>query len=133
MVIKRTSTRLATAVIAAAMVFGAFALPAQAALRHIDGTVLSKNTADRTFRISTQNGNRIRIKVNSSTRFERIPGGFGGLHQGLRVEVDAKRTANGLVAVQVETRGGGGGGGDDGGADDNGSGGGGADDGPNHT
>jgi len=128
MVIRRTLTRLATAVIAAALVLGAFALPAQAALRHIDGTVLSKNDADRSFRISTQNGNRVRIKVNALTRFERIPGGFGGLHQGLRVEVDAKRTASGLVAVQVETRGGG----DDDGADDNG-GGGGDDDGPNHT
>jgi hypothetical protein len=112
------------------MALAVFALPAQAALRHIDGTVLSKNAADRTFRISTQNGNRVRIKVNGSTQFERIPGGFGGLHQGLRVEVDAKRTANGLIAVQVETRGGSG---DDGGADDNGGGGGGADDGPDHT
>jgi hypothetical protein len=132
MVIKRTMARLATAVIAAAMALGVFALPAQAALRHIDGTVLSKNAADRTFRISTESGNRLRVKVNASTQFERIPGGFGGLRQGLRVEVDAKRTANGLVAVQVETRGGGGGD-DDGGADDDGSGGGGADDGPNHT
>ena len=131
MVIKCTSAQLATAVIAMAMALGVLALPAQAALRHIDGTVLSKNAADRTFRIATQNGNRIRIKVNSSTRFERIAGGFGGLHQGLRVEVDAKRTANGLLAVQVETRGGGGD--DDGGADDNGGGGSGADDGPNHT
>jgi len=129
---KRVSLFAVTAVVAA-MMLGALALQAQAALRHIDGTVLSKNSAERTFRIATQNGNRIRIQVNSSTRFERIAGGFGGLRKGLQVEVDARRTADGLVAVQVEPQGGGGGGNDDGGGDDHGSGGGGADDGPNHT
>ncbi len=129
---KRVSLLVATAALAATAMLGALALPAQAALRHIDGTVVSKNGSDRTFKISTQSGNRLRIKVTSATKFQRIAGGFGGLHQGLRVEVEAKSTANGLVAVQVETPGGGGGGG----ADDNGGGGGGgggADDGPNHT
>jgi hypothetical protein len=118
---------------AAAMMLGVLALQAQAAIRHIDGTVLSKDSTERTFRIATQNGNRIRIQVNSSTQFERIAGGFGGLRKGLQVEVDARRTENGLVAVQVEPQGGGGGGGDDDGGDDHGSGGGGDDDGPNHT
>ncbi|MGN6663917.1 MAG: hypothetical protein ACTHK6_06915 [Solirubrobacterales bacterium] len=42
------------------------------------------------------------------------------LHAGLRVEVEAKETANGLLAKHVETPGGAGGGG-------------GHDDGPNHT
>jgi len=93
--------------------------------------VVSRNADDHSFRIKTQNGNRIRIKVNASTRFERIAG-FGGLRKGLGVEVDAKSTANGLVATQVETRGGGGGD-DDGSGDDHGIGGGGDDDGPNHT
>jgi hypothetical protein len=113
----------------AALALGAVALPAQAAVRHIDGTVVSKNADDDSFRIRTQNGNRIRIKVTSTTRFERLAG-FGALHKGLAVEVDAKSTSNGLVATQVEGRGGGGGGAD-GGGDDHG--GGGADDGPNHT
>jgi len=103
---------------------GILALPAQAALRHIDGTVLSKNSDNRTFRIVTQNGNRLQIKVNGTTRFERI-GGFGALHKGLRIEVDAQPTDSGLLAKQVEPQGGGGGGDDHGG--------GGADDGPNHT
>jgi hypothetical protein len=126
-------TRRTTSVLViAALALSAFALPAQAALRHIDGTVVSKNADNHSFRIKTQNGNRIRIKVTSSTDFERIAGGFGGLHKGLEVEVDTKTTPNGLVATQVELRGGGGGGDDDGG-DDHGSGGGGADDGPNHT
>jgi hypothetical protein len=125
--------RTVSVLVIAALALGAVALPAQAALRHIDGTVISKNADDHSFRITTQNGNRVRIKVTSNTRFERIGGGFGGLHKDLQVEVDAKSTANGLVATQVETRGGSGGGNDDGGGDDHGSGGGGADDGPNHT
>jgi Domain of unknown function (DUF5666) len=122
MILKRVSLLIATT----ALTLGAIALPAQAALRHIDGSVVSKNAADRTFRLSTQSGDTVRIKVTSSTKFQRLAG-FGALHKGLRIEVDAKTTANGLVATQVETPGGGGGGG---GADDTGGGG---DDGPNHT
>jgi len=133
MLSKRVSVLLMTAALAATMMLGALAVQAQAALRHIDGTVLSKNSDNRTFRLTTQGGSQVRIKVTSSTEFERISG-FGALHKGLQIEVDAKTTSNGLVAVQVETRGGGGGGGaDDNGGDDHGGGGGGADDGPNHT
>jgi hypothetical protein len=131
---KRVSALVATAALAATMMLGAIAVPAQAALRHIDGTVVSKNTDNHSFRIKTQSGSQVRIKVTSSTRFQRIAGGFGGLHKGLAVEVEAKTTSDGLVATQVETRGGGGNGG--GGADDNGGGhhgGGGSDDGPNHA
>jgi uncharacterized lipoprotein YajG len=131
---KGRAALLATVVLAGALAVGLVAAPAQAALRHIDGTVLSKNSDNRTFRISTQSGNTVRIKVNGTTEFERIAG-FGALRKGMRIEVDAKTTANGLVAKQVEPQGGNGGGGgdDDSGGDDHGSGGGGADDGPNHT
>lgn len=113
MVTKRVSLLLATAALTATMMVGVLVTPAQAALRHIDGTVLSKNASDRTFRLTTQSGGTVRIEVTSSTKFQRI-GGFGGLHKGLRIEVEAKRTANGLVATHVETPGGGGGGADDG-------------------
>jgi uncharacterized membrane protein YgcG len=131
---KNRSALFATAALAAALMVGLFAVTAQAALRHIDGTVVSKNSDNRTFRISTQSGNTIRVKVNGTTDFERIAG-FGALHKGMRIEVDARTTANGLVAKQVEPQGGsgGGGGGDDSSGDDHGGGGGGADDGPNHT
>ncbi|MGN6203160.1 MAG: hypothetical protein ACTHNY_12255 [Solirubrobacterales bacterium] len=126
--------RSASIFLIAALALGATALPAQAAVRHIDGTVVSKNADNHSFRIKTQNGNLIRIKVTSSTCFERLAG-FGALGKGLAVEVDAKSTSNGLVATQVERRGGSGGGGgaDDVGGDDHGGSGGGADDGPNHT
>jgi len=132
--IGRRAALFATLVLAGALTVGLIAAPAQAALRHIDGTVVSKNSDNRTLRISTQSGNTIRIKVNGTTEFERIAG-FGALHKGMRIEVDAQTTSNGLLAKQIEPQGGngGGGGGDDSGGDDHGSGGGGADDGPNHT
>lgn len=131
--IRRRAALLATVVAAGALSVGLLAAPAQAALRHIDGTVVSKSSDNRTFKLSTQSGNTIRIKVNGTTKFDRIAG-FGALHKGMRVEVDAQSTANGLVAKQVEPQGGGGGGGnDDSGGDDHGGGGGGVDDGPNHT
>jgi hypothetical protein len=119
--------RIASVLVLAALALAAVALPAQAAVRHLDGTVVAKNAADHSFRLKTQSGSRIRIKVTSSTRFQRIAGGFGGLHKGLAIEVEAKSTSNGLVATQVETRGGGGGGGDTGGGHHGGS------DGPNHA
>jgi hypothetical protein len=109
--------------VAGAMMFGLFATPAQAALRHLDGTILSKNVSAKSFQISTQNGNQVRIKINGNTVFQRITGGFGGLHKGMRVEVEAKQTSNGLLAKHVEPKESGGGGG---------GGGGGADDPPNH-
>jgi hypothetical protein len=112
--------------LAGALLLAAHATQAEAALRHLDGAVLSRDSGTRTFRISTQNGSHVRIKVNASTQFERIQGGFGGLHKGLRVEVEAKKTSNGLLAKHVEPRQSGGG------AEGGGGGGGGADDGPNH-
>lgn len=127
MAAKRVSSLLAVAALAAALVAAALASPASAALRHIDGTVVSKNAKDHSFKLSTQSGT-LRIRVDSATVFERISG-FGALRRGLAIEVDAKRTGNGLLAKQIETQGGGGE--DGGGGDDHG--GHGADDGPNHT
>jgi hypothetical protein len=129
MTYKRVSLLLVTAALAATMTIGLLAAPAQAALRHIDGTVASKNASDHTFRITTQSGNHLRIRVNSSTVFQRIAGGFSGLHAGMRIEVEAQPTSNGLLAKHVETPGGGGGGGEDDGGGHHG----GNDDGPNHT
>lgn len=125
---KRFPSLLATCAIVAAMIAGVLATTAQAAVRHIDGTVISKNSDNRSFKLSTQSGT-VRIKVNSGTEFERIGGGFGGLRKGLAIEVDARTSANGLIAIQVEPQGGNGGGG----SDDSGGHGGGSDDGPNHT
>ncbi len=70
---------------------------------------MSKNVGAKTFQISTQNGNHVRIKINANTVFQRITGGFGGLHKGMRVEVEAKQTSNGLLAKHVEPKESGGG------------------------
>jgi uncharacterized membrane protein YgcG len=127
----KRATLIATAALAAALMVGVLAAPATAALRHVDGTVLSKNGDNRTFKMSTQSGT-LMIKVNSTTTFERLSG-FGALRKGLAIEVDYVKTSSGLVAKQIETQGGGGGGSDDSGGDDHGGSGGGSDDGPNHT
>lgn len=123
MLSKRVSVLIAAAL--AALAISVLAVPAQAALRHIDGTVASKNASNHTFRITTQSGNKLTIRVNSATKFQRIAGGFSGLHAGMQIEVEAQQTDKGLLAKHVETRNGGGGNG--------GGGGGGSDDGPNHT
>jgi hypothetical protein len=127
--LRKRAVLLVTTVLAGALAIGLVAAPAQAALRHVDGTVISKNGDNRTFKIRTENGNRLQIKVNGTTEFERIAG-FGALRSGMQVEVDYLRTDSGLLARQVEPQGGGGGG-DDSGGDDHGAGG--SDDGPNHT
>lgn len=121
MVGKRVSNLVVAAALAATMIFGILASQAQAALRHIDGTVVSKVAGDHTFRITTQGGGGVQIRVNGSTVFQRIAG-FGALHKGMSIEVEARTTSGGLVAKHVEPRGGGGG---------NGAGGG--HDGPSHT
>jgi hypothetical protein len=122
---KSVTSKLTIAVIAAALTVGVLATAAQAAVKHYDGTVISKNSTAKTFRITTQGGSKLTFKVNGNTAFERIAGGFGGLRSGLAIEVGAIQTKSGLVAKQVEPQGGGGGGG--------GHHGGGSDDGPNHT
>jgi hypothetical protein len=113
---KSLSAVLAITMVAGALMFSLFATPAQAALRHLDGTILSKNVSAKTVQISTQNGKQFRIKINANTVFQRISGGFAGLHKGIRVEVEAKQTDNGLLAKHIEPKESGGGGG--GGADD---------------
>jgi hypothetical protein len=113
--VKRERVRLLTVALAAIALLAALvASDAQAALRHFDGTVLSKNAGTHTFRIKTQSGNRVRFHVNGKTEFERIPGGFAGLHRGLRVQVDARRADQGWLAKHVEKHRRGGGGADDG-------------------
>jgi hypothetical protein len=125
---KSVASTLAVTVIAGALTFGVLATAAQAALRHFDGTVVSKNSAAKTFRITTQGGSKLTLKVNGNTVFERIAGGFSGLRAGLAIQVDAVQTQAGLVAKKVEPQSSGGGGGGGGGGH-----GGGSDDGPNHT
>jgi hypothetical protein len=122
---KRVTSILAISVIAAALSLAVLATAAQAAVRHFDGTVATKNAAAKTFQITTQGGSKVTLKVNASTVFERIAGGFSGLRQGMQIQVDAAPGNGGLVAKKVEPQSSGGG--------EGGGHGGGSDDGPNHT
>jgi hypothetical protein len=101
---KRKAGAVAAIVAAAALVPAAFAAPASAALVDHDGKVLSKESkGTNSFRIKDdETGEKIRFRVNSNTRFERIPGGFSGLRRGLVISVDGHTRANGFVADEVE-------------------------------
>ena len=81
---------------------------ASAATRQYEGTVVSVNRTAKTFKLKDAQRGTIRVKVRSSTRFERIAG-FAGLKKGLtRVEATVKRSGGRWVAVSVQRSGGGG-------------------------
>jgi len=85
------------------------AAPAAAqAATHFEGTVVSVNRDNRTFRLHDSQRGTIRIKVTSRTRFERIAG-FSGLRKGMtRIEAMVHRSNGRWIASQVERSGGGG-------------------------
>jgi hypothetical protein len=86
---------------------------ASAATRQYEGTVVSVSSTDRSFRLRDSERGTVRVKVVSSTRFERISG-FSGLRAGQRdIEVTVKRSNGRWVATDVERSGGGGHHGDD--------------------
>ena len=79
-----------------------------ATVREYEGTVVSVNRDNRTFRLHDSERGTIRIRVNRSTRFERIDG-LRGLHRGMnRVEATVRRSNGRWVALEVERSGGGG-------------------------
>ena len=97
--------RIAVPVILTAAVAAA---PAAASAAEFEGTVLSVNRENRTFRLDDSERGIKRIKVNRNTRFERIDG-FRGLRAGMRnVETVVKRRNGRWVAIEVERSGGGG-------------------------
>jgi hypothetical protein len=103
-----TITRKATPVLIAAALAGG-AVPATAsAARQFEGTVVSINRDARTFRLHDSERGTKRIKVTSTTRFERIAG-FAGLRKGMRrVEATVRRSNGRWIAISVERSGGGG-------------------------
>ena len=81
---------------------------AQAATREYEGTVVSVNRDNRTFRLHDSERGTVRIKVRRSTRFERIAG-FSGLRRGqTNIEATVRRVNGRWVALEVERSGGGG-------------------------
>jgi hypothetical protein len=116
------STR--TVVPLALVVAGIAAAPAAAAptadaaaLREFEGTVVSVNRDNRTFRLRDSEHGTERIRVTRNTDFERIAG-FGALRRGMtNIEATVRRSNGRWVALEVERSGGGG---DHGGDDDDG-------------
>jgi hypothetical protein len=85
------------------------AAPAAAsAATQYEGTVVSVNRDNRTFRLHDSERGTIRIKVTRSTSFERVAG-FSGLRTGMtRIEATVRRSGGRWVALHVERSGGGG-------------------------
>jgi hypothetical protein len=114
-----TNLRRATPIVVAAAALLAAPAASAAPVREFEGTVVSVNRDNRTFRLhDTERGTK-RIKVTSRTRFERVAG-FAGLRKGMtRIEATVRRRDGRWVAIEVERSGGGGQhGGDDGPDDD---------------
>jgi hypothetical protein len=104
------------AALAVTVALGAGAATAQA--RGFEGTVVAKDKTARTFTLKQdEGGGTFKIKVNGTTKFQRLPG-FGAIKVGAKnIEATAHRNSGGWLATQVERSGksgGGGGGNDDG-------------------
>jgi hypothetical protein len=115
--------RLTSIIVPIALVVAAPAAAAPAgaaAVREFEGTVVSVNRAERTFRLRDTERGTVRIRVNRRTRYERIDG-LRGLRAGMRrIEATVRRVDGRWIALEVERSGGGGehGGDDDRGGDD---------------
>jgi uncharacterized membrane protein YgcG len=98
----------AVAAVAPAQAAAPAAPSSASALREFEGTVVSVNRDNRTFRLRDTERGTVRIKVNGRTRYERIDG-FAGLRAGLsNVEAVVKRSNGRWIAREVEISGGGG-------------------------
>ena len=92
------------------IVIAALAISAPAAsaqTREYEGTVVSVDRSNRTFRIHDSERGTIRVRVTSRTRFERVS--FSTLRAGARnIETIVRRSNGRWVALEVERSGGGG-------------------------
>jgi hypothetical protein len=123
----RLKLTILAAVVAAVAVFPAGAGAQVAGTTEFDGTVVSKNRDNRSFRLRDAERGTVRIFVTRNTRFERV-NGFAGLRVGARNIESVVRKRNGRwVALEVE-RSGRDRNDDDGDGDNSGPGGGGDDD-----
>lgn len=103
-----TAALAALALAASSVPASAAPVAGSAALREFEGTVVSKNSAARTFRLRDSERGTIRIRVTRNTRFERVDG-FAGLKVGAtNIEATVRRSDGRWIAVEVERSGGGG-------------------------
>jgi hypothetical protein len=71
-----------------------------AATRHVEGRVTAIDRSARTFTVRDAERGTLKVKVTSSTKFERVS--FTALRTGTRVDVRAKRVAGAWNATKVE-------------------------------
>ena len=71
-----------------------------AATKHVEGRVTAINRSARTFTVRDAERGTLRVKVTSTTKFERVT--FSALRTGTRVDVRAKRIAGAWNATKVE-------------------------------
>jgi hypothetical protein len=71
-----------------------------AAVRHVEGRVTAIDHSARTFTVRDAERGTLKVKVTSSTKFERVT--FSALRTGSRVDVRAKRVAGAWNATKVE-------------------------------
>ena len=72
-----------------------------AATRHVEGRVTAIDRAARTFTVRDAERGTLKVKVTSTTRFQRITG-FSALRKGQRVDVRAKKAGSSWRATIVE-------------------------------
>ena len=71
-----------------------------AATKHVEGRVTAIDRSARTFTVRDAERGTLKVKVTSSTKFERVT--FSALRTGTRVDVRAKRVAGAWNATKVE-------------------------------
>ena len=71
-----------------------------AVTRHVEGRVTAIDRSARTFTVRDAERGTLKVKVTSSTKFERVT--FSALRTGSRVDVRAKRVAGAWNATKVE-------------------------------
>ena len=96
-----------------AIAVGTLTAPAVASAAQFEGTVVSVNRDNRSFRLHDSERGTVTIRVTRRTRFERVR--FSSLRAGLKnIEATVRRSNGRWVASEVERSGGGGNhGGDD--------------------
>jgi hypothetical protein len=122
----RLRSRLLTALLAVTVLAAvSVGTASAAAVRHVEGRVLSVDRSASTFKLRDSERGTFTIRVSSATKFERVR--FSTLKAGSTIEATIRRVDGRWRATKVEPNSGSH-------ADDNGNGRhGGNDDGPNHT
>jgi Na+-transporting NADH:ubiquinone oxidoreductase subunit NqrA len=98
--IATVTAALAGGVIAASAGATAPSTATAAATRHVEGRVTAIDRPARTFTVRDAQRGTLRVKVTTSTKFERVS--FSALRTGQRVDVRAARVSGAWTATKVE-------------------------------